>query len=485
MFLGSMNSFKHLSLTSILLLQGCNAPQQELAKPAEETIPIIDQVSTVLKEDKATVIALFVKPQRTTSCEKMYVEISIFNEQLNKWESAIEFDVKRNSKEAIGGPDMDEQLFMASLNRLENFAISGMGCQPYQGKMSKNYQIYATFKPEYGKINIIGTIEQNILAKGVNIYDFKDSATLAKDIIKTEKPSLEAYVVPAKLDVKLWSKFEGKSLTPSEIMADKHGAKTFILYQLEIQSRIDRAKVISENFINAAADGTATIKSVLKARKLSLRMLDNQREDVYKFYDMLAEGTLIRDAAIYTELLTNRRRLSLKYELGEIGGSQQSIGLIDYDNLIKKHEKSGSLKGLKTKSRITEFKERQHLREKVNKAEEPYLKVMYPFSKLRSVKSRDEQVELTRVYLDALDELELFDARRHVKRTGLAQSNAEIYIFFHENMMEARRNYLMDFAERAHEKDYLMSKNYHTFKRIYTQTQEDIDLLETELFSAL
>jgi len=349
-----------------------------------------------------------VKPQRTTSCEKMYVEISIFNEQLNKWESAIEFDVKRNSKEAIGGPDMDEQLFMASLNRLENFAISGMGCQPYQGKMSKNYQIYATFKPEYGKINIIGTIEQNILAKGVNIYDFKDSATLAKDIIKTEKPSLEAYVVPAKLDVKLWSKFEGKSLTPSEIMADKHGAKTFILYQLEIQSRIDRAKVISENFINAAADGTATIK-----------------------------------------------------------------------------RKSGSLKGLKTKSRITEFKERQHLREKVNKAEEPYLKVMYPFSKLRSVKSRDEQVELTRVYLDALDELELFDARRHVKRTGLAQSNAEIYIFFHENMMEARRNYLMDFAERAHEKDYLMSKNYHTFKRIYTQTQEDIDLLETELFSAL
>ena len=51
--------------------------------------------------------------------------------------------------------------------------------------------------------------------------------------------------------------------------------------------------------------------------------------------------------------------------------------------------------------------------------------------------------------------------------------------------MKARRDYLMDFANRVHEKDYLMSKNYHTYKRVYKQTKEDIDLLNTELFSAL
>ena len=129
---------KFIFLSSLMALSACSGKTEIKPVPAEEIIPIIDQVSAAIKEDKATVIGFFVKPQRSTSCEKMYVEISVFNEQLNQWEAAIEFDIVNNSKEAIGGPSMSEQLFMASLNRLEEFAVSGVGCQPYQKKMSKN-----------------------------------------------------------------------------------------------------------------------------------------------------------------------------------------------------------------------------------------------------------------------------------------------------------------------------------------------------------
>jgi len=446
-----MRVFKFLCFSALVALSACNTEVEAPPIPQEISIPIIDQVASAIKEDKATVIGLFVKPQRSTSCEKMYVEISVFNEQLNQWESAIEFDIKRNSKDAIGGAAMDSQLFMASLNRLEEFAISGVGCQPYQGKMSKNYQIYATFKPEYGKINIIGTIEQNILDKGVNIYDFKDATEKAKQLITTENASLEEFVVPAKLDIQLWNKLEGGPLSPAEIVADKNGSKSFILYQVELQKRTKNVETASETFLNEAAKGSLRIADAVKIRELSLRVLDNQREDVYRFYDMITAGTTIENAAIYTELLKN----------------------------------SGRLKGLKLKSRLAEIESRKPLREAVTKTEGPYLKVMYPFDKLRTIKSQEKQIELTQTYLDALDELELFDAKRHVKRTGLSDTNSAIYILFQENMMKARRDYLMDFAERAHEKDYLMSKNYHTFKRVLKQTKEDIDLLNTELFSAL
>ena len=480
-----MSIFKHTILASILLLQGCNAQKKELPVPVEETISIIDQVTTSIKEDKATVIGLFVKPQRSTSCEKIYVEISVFNEQLNHWEGAIEFNITNNSKDAIGGPSMSEQLFMASLNRLEEFAISGIGCKPYQGKMSKNYQIYATFKPQYGKINIIGTIEQNILAKGVNIYDFKENTEMAKHIIKTEKPSLENYVVPAKLDVQLWDKLQGGPLKPAEIMADKNGSKSFILYQIEIQKRTKNVENASEAILNEAAKGTFKVADAVEVRELGLRVLDNQREDVYRFYDLLSAGTTINDAAIYTELMTAQRGVALEQELARLSGLPFRTASSAFSEPLKNLRNSGRLKGLKSKSRIAELETRKPLREAVTKTEGPYLKLMYPFDKFRSVKSQDKQIELTKNYLDALDELELFDAKRHVKRTGLNETNAEVYVVFHKNMMKARRDYLMDFAERAHEEDYLMSKNYHTYKRVYTRTKEDIDLLKTELFSAI
>jgi len=476
---------KFIFLSSLMALSACSGKTEIKPVPAEEIIPIIDQVSAAIKEDKATVIGFFVKPQRSTSCEKMYVEISVFNEQLNQWEAAIEFDIVNNSKEAIGGPSMSEQLFMASLNRLEEFAVSGVGCQPYQKKMSKNYQIYATSKPEYGKINIIGMIEQNILAKGVNIYDFKDNSERAKELIKTENPSLETYVVPAELDVKLWNKLEGGPLTPADIMADKNGSKSFILYQLELQKRTKHVENASEVILNKAAKGTLKVADAVEARELGLRVLDEQREDVYRFYDMLQAGTIIKEAALYTETLTLKRNTELLYKIGELKGTRNSVGLTSYEKQIAKLENSKRLKGLKSKSRLVEVEARKPLREAVTATEGPYLRTMYPFNKFRSVKSRDKQVELTQNYLDALDKLELFDAKRHVKRTGLSETNAAIYILFHEDMMKARRDYLMDFANRVHEKDYLMSKNYHTYKRVYKQTKEDIDLLNTELFSAL
>lgn len=468
-----------------MVLAACSEKTEITPPPVQEIVPILDQVETALKEDKATVIGLFVKPQRTTSCEEMYVEISVFNEPLNQWEAAIEFEIKRNSKDAIGGSAMDDQLFMASLNRLEEFAISGVGCQPYQRKMSKNYQIYATFKPEYGKINIIGTIEQNILAKGVNIYDFKDNTERAKDLITTEKPSLEDYVVPANLDVKLWRKLEGAALTPADIMANKNGSKAFILYQLELQKRTKTVENASESFLNDAAKGTFRVADAVEIRELGLRVLDNQREDVYRFYDLLSAGTSIEDAAIYTELMTAQRGIALEQEFARLSRMPFRTASSVYTEPLKRLRNSGRLKGLKSKSRMAELEARKPLREAVTKTEGPYLKVMYPFDKFRNISSHDKQVELTRNYLDSLDELELFDAKRHVKRARLAETNAEIYILFHKNMMKARRDYLMDFAERAHEEDYLMSKNYHTYKRVYKQSKEDIDLLNTELFSAL
>lgn len=480
-----MNILKVTFLTSLIALQACSSEQKKIPIVVEETVPVIDQVTASIKEDKATVIGFFVKPQRTTSCAEMYVEISVFNAELDQWESALEFNITNNSKDAIGGPAMDKQLFMASLNRLEEFAISGMGCQPYQGKMSKNYQIYATFKPEYGKINIIGTIEQNILAKGVNIYDFKDNTNTAKELITAENPSLEAYVVPAKLNVQLWNKIDGLSLTPAEIMEDKGGAKRFILYQLDIQKRIKYAETVSENFLNYAAKGTYKIGSTVQARELSLTVLDQQREDVYRFYDMLAAGTTINDAAIYTELTTAQRGVAIEQELGRLSGLASRTASSAYSVPLKRLEKSGKLKGLKSKSRMAELETRKPLREAVTKTEAPYLKVMYPFAKLRSIKSREKQVELTQTYLDALDELELFDAKRHVKRTNLTGANAEIYILLYQDMMKARRDYLMDLAKRAHEDNFLMSRNYHTFKHAYTKTKEEIDLLNVELFSAL
>jgi len=480
-----MRVFKFLCFSALIALSACNNKVEAPPIPQEISIPIIDQVASAIKEDKATVIGLFVKPQRSTSCEKMYVEISVFNEQLNQWESAIEFDIKRNSKDAIGGAAMDSQLFMASLNRLEEFAISGVGCQPYQGKMSKNYQIYATFKPEYGKINIIGTIEQNILDKGVNIYDFKDATEKAKQLITTENASLEEFVVPAKLDIQLWNKLEGGPLSPAEIVADKNGSKSFILYQVELQKRTKNVETASETFLNEAAKGSLRIADAVKIRELSLRVLDNQREDVYRFYDMITAGTTIENAAIYTELMTAQRGVAIEQELARLSNLPARTPTSVYSEPLKRLKNSGRLKGLKLKSRLAELESRKPLREAVTKTEGPYLKVMYPFDKLRTIKSQEKQIELTQTYLDALDELELFDAKRHVKRTGLSDTNSAIYILFQENMMKARRDYLMDFAERAHEKDYLMSKNYHTFKRVLKQTKEDIDLLNTELFSAL
>ncbi|MEP3891219.1 MAG: hypothetical protein ABJN69_12225 [Hellea sp.] len=479
-----MTIFRLAFLTAIIFLIACSPKKKSAPVITEETISVIDQVTASIKEDKATVIGFFVKPQRSTSCEKMYVEISIFDTQAKLWRRAVEFEIVKNSKQAIGGPSMDDQLFLASLNVLEEVAITGMGCQPYQEKMSRNYQIYATFKPEYGKINIIGSIEQNILAKGVNIYDFKANTEAAKTLITAENPALENDVVPVNLNVQLWKKFQGAELTPAEIVADKMGAKTFILYQLDLRNRVKSVENLSEVFLNDAAKGTYKMSDTIRARKLSLELLDSQREDVYRFYDMLAAGTSISQAALYTELLSTKRGITLDYELGRISGTRQSLGLAQYDQRIKELENSRQLKGMKTKSRIAEVKTRGALRADVTQTEEQYLKVMYPFSKLRSVKSREKQVELTKAYLDALETLETFDVKRHVDRSQLSEINANIYVLSHKEMMEAKRDYLMDLAQRAHEEDFLMSRNYHRFKQNYVTAKEDIDRLNVVLFSS-
>ncbi|WP_371397045.1 hypothetical protein [Fretibacter rubidus] len=470
-----MKTYFALLPAAWLFLTSCS-PQSAPPDPVEIiTVSIADQVASVLDDEKGTVIGLYVKPERSTSCEQMYVELSVFDNQALTWSPVIDFEIKRNSDSAVGGPDIEDQLYLARITRRDEMAISAIGCKPYQKEMSLNYQTFATFKPEYGKINIIGVIEQYTIADGVNIYDFTPRDTEARILLSNDNPALEDYVVPVDLGVTLWEQFLGYQLTPADIVANKHGAKDYILYQIALRERTNLLIEQSELMLDSLKHGIVSAEEMSGLRRVAIKFQDESEEDIYRFYDMLDGSTTIENAMLYTAVLSEIRIIDMKRALLKPISRTERRKVIDLENLKEDLEASGQLKSANLNSRMAAEKNRQALRLAIFEAEVPYLEEMFPYRKFHKESDREKRISIGQNYADALKALDQFDANRHITRTGMAGDIAALYLDLYVAKSDARTAFLLDFAERVTEDGYMASSQRQSLLVAQDKASQNIE----------